>query len=293
MPAQPDGMRDDAQPPPNGSARAKRTPRHTNSNVCALSCRSSQARPRPSSSARLPSQTSTPPSSRGSSWPRTTGSLATRTSSGCRPSPATTTEPLVGRQVPPELRDRLAVYSVTDAADAPPPIPVQRSGPALPPSSSYTTVSIDRVEEPFAWTNAVASGRISDDRDHRPRRRRHRHPALNRRRATASRHLQRRTLPQSRRPTDPPHVGVRRGRLLHSDPGEVTCPATDLRVQPAVPADRRRARRQPRPRAVTDSAFGSIAGFFSRREQRHHVALGTDQRSHHPRPAFAETHRGR
>lgn len=27
---------------------------------------------------------------------------------------------------------------------------------------AYTAVTIDRVEEPFGWTNAVASGRISD-----------------------------------------------------------------------------------------------------------------------------------
>ena len=75
---------------------------------------------------------------------------------------ATTTEPLVVGKVPPELRDRLAVYTVTDAADGPAPIPSPAEWAGLAAQQAYTTVSIDRVEEPFAWTNAVASGRITD-----------------------------------------------------------------------------------------------------------------------------------
>ena len=75
---------------------------------------------------------------------------------------ATTHEPLVTGKVPPELRDRLAVFSVTDAADAPAPIPTPADWDGFGVQGAYTTVEIDRVEEPFSWTNAVASGRITD-----------------------------------------------------------------------------------------------------------------------------------
>ena len=75
---------------------------------------------------------------------------------------AVTREPLVVGLIPPELRDRYAVFSVTDAADAPAPIPTDTEWEALSLQHGYTTVTIERVEEPFAWTNAVASGRISD-----------------------------------------------------------------------------------------------------------------------------------
>lgn len=75
---------------------------------------------------------------------------------------ATTTEPLVIGKVPPELRDRLALFSVTDAADAPAPIPTAAQWDGLHTQGAYTTVEINRVEEPFSWTNAVASGRITD-----------------------------------------------------------------------------------------------------------------------------------
>ncbi len=75
---------------------------------------------------------------------------------------ATTKEPLVVGLVPPELRDRLALYSVADASGAATPIPSASEWQGLALQHGYTTVTIDRVEEPFAWTNAVASGRISD-----------------------------------------------------------------------------------------------------------------------------------
>jgi len=75
---------------------------------------------------------------------------------------AVTREPLVVGLIPHELRDRYAVFSVTDDADAPAPIPSEREWEALSLQHGYTTVTIERVEEPFAWTNAVASGRISD-----------------------------------------------------------------------------------------------------------------------------------
>lgn len=75
---------------------------------------------------------------------------------------ATTTEPLVIGKVPPELRDRLAVFSVTDSTDTDAPIPTAAQWDGLRLQHAYTTATVDRVEEPFGWTNAVASGRISD-----------------------------------------------------------------------------------------------------------------------------------
>ncbi|WP_141843547.1 hypothetical protein [Humibacillus xanthopallidus] len=64
--------------------------------------------------------------------------------------------------IPPDFRDRYAVFSVTDAADTVAPIPTDTEWEALSLQHGYTTVTIERVEEPIAWTNAVASGRISD-----------------------------------------------------------------------------------------------------------------------------------
>ena len=75
---------------------------------------------------------------------------------------AVTREPLVVGLIPPELRNRYAVFSVTDATDAPAPVPTATQWKALGLQQGYTSVRIDRVEEPLAWTNAVASGRITD-----------------------------------------------------------------------------------------------------------------------------------
>lgn len=75
---------------------------------------------------------------------------------------AQTSEPLVVGLVPKELRSRLAVYSVTEAAGQAPAIPGAREWLALGVQDAYTTVHIDRVEEPMAWSTAVSSGRISD-----------------------------------------------------------------------------------------------------------------------------------
>ena len=75
---------------------------------------------------------------------------------------AQTTEPLVVGLVPPELRDRLAVYSVSDAADGPSPVPTEQEWRQLAAAGSYTSVQIQHVTEPLAWTNAVADGRITD-----------------------------------------------------------------------------------------------------------------------------------
>lgn len=75
---------------------------------------------------------------------------------------APTTEPLVVGLVPPELRDRLAVYSVSDAAEGAPPVPTEQEWSQLAAAKSYTSVQIQQVTEPLAWTTAVADGRITD-----------------------------------------------------------------------------------------------------------------------------------
>jgi hypothetical protein len=75
---------------------------------------------------------------------------------------APTTEPLVVGLVPPELRDRLAVYSVSDGAEGPPPVPTEQEWSQLAAAKSYTSVEVQQVTEPLAWTNAVADGRITD-----------------------------------------------------------------------------------------------------------------------------------
>lgn len=75
---------------------------------------------------------------------------------------ASTNEPLVVGLVPPELRDRLAVFSVTTRDDSTAPIPTAAEWDALGRQHGFTTVTIERVTEPLAWTNAVASGRITD-----------------------------------------------------------------------------------------------------------------------------------
>lgn len=77
---------------------------------------------------------------------------------------ATTTEPLVVGLVPVELRDRLAVFSVTDETDGPgsAPIPSPNEWARLAALSAYTTVTDVRVSEPLAWSNAVDAGRVTD-----------------------------------------------------------------------------------------------------------------------------------
>lgn len=75
---------------------------------------------------------------------------------------ARTTEPLVVGLVPEDLRDRLAVYSVTDTTDGDAPIPHEQEWSQLAATGTHTTVQVQRVSEPLAWTNAVADGRITD-----------------------------------------------------------------------------------------------------------------------------------
>jgi hypothetical protein len=71
-------------------------------------------------------------------------------------------DPLVVGLVPPDLRNRFAVYSVTDTTDGPAPIPTKREWATLADAHATTTARIDRVIEPAAWSNAVGAGRITD-----------------------------------------------------------------------------------------------------------------------------------
>lgn len=75
---------------------------------------------------------------------------------------AQSAEPLVVGLVPPELRDRLAAYSVTDTARGPAPIPTEREWAALAAAGATQTVQVEAVRIPLAWSNAVAAGRITD-----------------------------------------------------------------------------------------------------------------------------------
>ncbi len=75
---------------------------------------------------------------------------------------ALTTEPLVAGLVPAGLRDRLALYSVTAQGTASAPVPSEAEWQALGTQQAFTTVTIEKVSEPLAWSNAVSAGRISD-----------------------------------------------------------------------------------------------------------------------------------
>jgi hypothetical protein len=73
-----------------------------------------------------------------------------------------TDEPLVTGMVPPELRDRLALFSVTDQRSGPAPIPSAAEWAHLAELHGHTTVTVQKVTEPLAWSNAVEAGRVSD-----------------------------------------------------------------------------------------------------------------------------------
>ena len=75
-----------------------------------------------------------------------------------------TAEPLIVGLVPPELRDRLPVYSVVGQGDGPTgsPIPSAAEWARLGALGGYTTVTDIRVSEPLAWSNAVEAGRVTD-----------------------------------------------------------------------------------------------------------------------------------
>lgn len=75
---------------------------------------------------------------------------------------ATTTEPLVVGLVPSDLRDRLAVWSVSDDAFGPTAVPSVTEWAALASQQAHTTAVVERVVEPLPWAQAVAAGRLSD-----------------------------------------------------------------------------------------------------------------------------------
>ena len=75
---------------------------------------------------------------------------------------ATTTEPLVIGLVPQDLRDRFAVWSVTDATNGPAPVLPVLEWARLSASRAVDTARVERVDEPIAWIGAVQAGRITD-----------------------------------------------------------------------------------------------------------------------------------
>lgn len=75
---------------------------------------------------------------------------------------ALTSDPLVVGLVPKELRDKLAVFTVSDSADGPAPVPPAAEWDRLAASGAFATARVQRVTEPLAWTNAVEAGRITD-----------------------------------------------------------------------------------------------------------------------------------
>ena len=81
----------------------------------------------------------------------------------------TTTEPLVVGLIPEGLRNRMAVFSVSDSAAGDAPIPTPAVWEDLRTQHGHATVRIDRVSEPLAWSNAVFGGTDHRPRDHRAR----------------------------------------------------------------------------------------------------------------------------
>jgi hypothetical protein len=75
---------------------------------------------------------------------------------------ARTDEPAVTGLIPPELRDRLAIFSVTDEQSGPAPVPGRKDWDQLRTQQAHTTVAVRRVTEPLAWSNAVEAGRVAD-----------------------------------------------------------------------------------------------------------------------------------
>jgi hypothetical protein len=75
---------------------------------------------------------------------------------------ARTDEPLVTGLVPRELRDRLALFSVTDDRSGPAPVPSAAEWDRLRHQHAHTTVKVQRVTEPLVGSNAVEAGRVTD-----------------------------------------------------------------------------------------------------------------------------------
>lgn len=73
-----------------------------------------------------------------------------------------TDEPLVTGLVPRELRDRLALFSVTDQRSSLSPVPSPAEWERLRRQHAHTTVTVQRVTDPLAWSNVVEAGRVSD-----------------------------------------------------------------------------------------------------------------------------------
>lgn len=73
-----------------------------------------------------------------------------------------THDPSVVGLVPDKLRGRLATYSVTAGAPGDNPIPDAATWARLGHVHAFTTVTVQNVEEPLAWTNAVADGNVQD-----------------------------------------------------------------------------------------------------------------------------------
>jgi len=75
---------------------------------------------------------------------------------------STSPEPLVMGLVPADLKDRWAVFSVTDSSAGLAPVPSPAEWDRLARLDARTSVEVQRVSQPYAWTSAVASGRITD-----------------------------------------------------------------------------------------------------------------------------------
>lgn len=75
---------------------------------------------------------------------------------------AQSTEPTVIGLVPANLRDKLAVASVQEGFDGPGPVPAPGVWDTLADRHGRTSVVIQRVVEPVAWSSAVANGTITD-----------------------------------------------------------------------------------------------------------------------------------
>jgi len=71
-------------------------------------------------------------------------------------------EPLVMGLIPADLKDRWAVFSVTDSGAGLAPVPSPAEWDRLARLDARTSVEVQRVSQPYAWTSAVASGRITD-----------------------------------------------------------------------------------------------------------------------------------
>ncbi|HEX2943567.1 MAG TPA: hypothetical protein VHO91_21105 [Rhodopila sp.] len=76
---------------------------------------------------------------------------------------ASSSEHLVVGLVPKDLRDKLAVYSLTQSSDGSAvPVPTASEWAAWRGRSAYTTGRIQKTFEPPQWSDAVASGQLSD-----------------------------------------------------------------------------------------------------------------------------------